>query len=81
MVYRGHVRNGKIELDESPPLPLPEGAEVDVTFREGSAAPEDEETVPTLYEQLEDIIGTVPGLPEDFSVNHDHYLYGVPKRE
>lgn len=81
MVYRGHVRNGRIELDENSPLPLPEGAEVDVTFREGSAPPAVGDAVPTLYEQLEDIIGTVPGLPEDLSVNHDHYLYGVPKRE
>ena len=22
----------------------------------------------------------VPGLPTDFSVNHDHYLHGAPKR-
>jgi len=81
MVYRGHVRNGKIELDESAPLPLPDGAEVDITLRKGSSAHKGDETVPTLYEQFEDIIGTVPDLPEDLSVNHDHYLYGVAKRE
>ena len=23
----------------------------------------------------------VDGLPSDFSVNHDHYLHGAPKRE
>ena len=23
----------------------------------------------------------VDGLPADFSVNHDHYLHGAPKRE
>ncbi|MCY3023827.1 MAG: hypothetical protein NTW87_33025 [Planctomycetota bacterium] len=22
-----------------------------------------------------------PSLPEDLSVNHDHYLYGTPKKE
>jgi len=79
MVYRGHVRNGKIEVDND--APLPEGAEVDITLKEEATGPADDGTVPTLYEQLEDLIGTVPGLPEDFSVNHDHYLYGVAKRE
>jgi hypothetical protein len=29
---------------------------------------------------LLDLAGTVDGLPEDFSINHDHYLYGTPKR-
>jgi len=77
MVYRGHVRNGKIEIDED--ARLPEGAEVDVTLRH--VGDRRSEPVPTVYEQLEDIIGTVPDLPEDLSVNHDHYLYGVPKRE
>jgi len=78
VVYRGRVRNGKIELDET--TRLPEGAEVDVTVRQDQDAGDDGE-VPTLYEQLADVIGTVPDLPEDLSVNHDHYLYGVPKRE
>jgi hypothetical protein len=76
MVYRGHVRNGKIELDE--PTELPEGSEVEVILRQETG--EDDGGDATLYEQLEDLIGSVPGLPEDLSVNHDHYLYGAPKR-
>jgi hypothetical protein len=79
MVYRGHVRNGKIEVHNG--VRLPEGAEVDITLKSCSTGPaEGSLPVPTLYQQLEDLIGTVPGLPEDLSVNHDHYLYGVSKR-
>jgi len=77
MVYRGHVRNGKIELDE--PTSLPEGSEVEVIVGPGEA--EANEAGPTLYETLKPFIGAVDGMPEDFSVNHDHYLYGTPKRE
>lgn len=32
----------------------------------------------TLFDKLEQI-GTIEG-PEDWSVNHDHYLYGTPKK-
>lgn len=79
MVYRGQVRNGKVEFDNG--FALPEGAEVDITLRGAVPEPQGDDSVPTLYEQLADIIGTVPDLPEDLSVNHDHYLYGTPKRE
>lgn len=77
MVYRGHVRNGKIELDQA--VSLPEGAEVQVAFPT-VAAPDDEEQGPTLYERMKDFIGVVDDLPPDASVNIDHYLYGHPKR-
>lgn len=30
---------------------------------------------------LKEIEGTADDLPADLSVNHDHYLYGAPKRE
>ncbi len=35
---------------------------------------------PTLAERLKDFIGAVDDLPEDASVNVDHYLYGHPKK-
>ena len=35
----------------------------------------------TLLDMFRPFIGKVKGLPRDFAVNHDHYLYGVPKRE
>jgi hypothetical protein len=30
---------------------------------------------------LLEIAGTADDLPSDMSLNHDHYLYGTPKRE
>ena len=79
MTYRGHVCNGRIELEND--VRLPEGAAVDVTLSERQAASKEDTDIPTLYEELRDVIGSVPGLPEDLSINHDHYLYGIPKRE
>ena len=72
MVYRGHVENGVIVLDE--PAELPEGAAVRVELAE-------EATGPTLAEKLALFIGCLDGLPADSAENHDHYLYGVPKRK
>jgi hypothetical protein len=82
MVLRGHIKNGAIVLDE--PQPLPEGAEVEVSFMP-QAAPAIEEhgdqEIPTLYERLKPFIGELDGLPPDASINHDHYLYGTPKKQ
>lgn len=83
MVYRGHVRNGVVELDE--PGSLPEGAEVSVEMvpvrKESAEGRESSESRggPSLYERLRHVIGKVDDLPPDFSRNHDHYLYGTPK--
>jgi hypothetical protein len=35
---------------------------------------------PTLYERLKSVAGKAEGLPSDASINHDHYLYGLPKK-
>lgn len=75
MVYRGRIRNGKIELDED--VTLPDGAAVEVVVRADEV---DQDDGPTLYERLKDFIGSVDDLPPDASVNIDHYLYGHPKR-
>ncbi len=77
MTYRGHVENGSVVFD--PPVALPEGVEVEVSIvAHDGAMPEEE--VPTLYEQLKDIIGIADGLPSDLARNHDHYLHGQPKK-
>jgi len=34
----------------------------------------------SVWEVLRNFAGTAEGLPPDLSENHDHYLYGVPKR-
>ncbi|MBI1903293.1 MAG: hypothetical protein HYS13_19505 [Planctomycetia bacterium] len=79
MIFRGHVKNGVVHLDNG--ATLPEGAEVRVELAPArSKAPPAEET-PSLYESLEPLIGKAEGLPADMSVNLDHYLYGTPKRE
>jgi hypothetical protein len=75
MSLEGHVENGRIVLDE--PAQLPEGAKVRVdVVRNPAASPEK----PTLYERLQPFVGILDGLPEDAALNHDHYLYGTPKK-
>lgn len=91
MVYRGHVKRGVIVLENG--ARLPEGARVSVRPLKGRSeavkrvSPHDsrpaqtvKKSIPSLYERLKPIIGKARGLPADFAENHDHYLYGVPKR-
>jgi len=72
MTYRGHVKSGQIVLDE--PVALPEGAEVNVEL----VAKGQSQT--NIWDKLRELSGIVDGLPEDLAENHDHYLYGTPKR-
>ena len=66
----GHIRDGKLLLDQ--PLALPEGAVVRVHVEEQSES---------LLDCLRDVIGQAKGLPADYALNHEHYLYGGPKQE
>ena len=39
-----------------------------------------------IFEEIDAIVGSVPpeawdDIPTDGSINHDHYLYGAPKKE
>lgn len=72
MTYRGQVKEGIIVLD--PPAELPEGAVVEVR------ASGSDSVQPTWAEVFRDVIGQAKDLPADSSVNHDHYLYGAPKK-
>jgi hypothetical protein len=74
MTLRGHIRNGKVVFEQA--LALPDGTAVEVDLRELGKT----DAGPTLYERYRDIIGIAEGLPEDFSINHDHYIHGTPKR-
>ena len=56
------------------PVELPEGSEVEVLPVAVECS------IPTLAEQFKDVIGIAEGLPPDSSINHDHYLYGAPKK-
>jgi hypothetical protein len=79
MTYRGHVNNGVVVLDDA--VALPEGLSVRVEPADSVADDDDEQDIPTLFERLEPLVGKLEGLPPDASVNLDHYLYGLPKRE
>jgi hypothetical protein len=78
MVYRGHVENGAVQLDDVPVLP--EGAQVEVRLLTGDFPEEPDQQIPSLYERLKDIVGKAEGLPTDLAKNHDHYLHGQAKR-
>ena len=79
MVYRGHVKNGVVVLD--PPSALPEGVEVRVEIVAAeSEGPLLDEQGQTLGQKLMKYAGRAVGLPEDAAFQHDHYLYGTPKR-
>lgn len=73
--YTGQVHNGLIVLDEGTP-PLPEGMKVRI-----EPEPDEAETTPLLdlMDRL-DRMGSDPSWPEDAAAQHDHYLYGSPKR-
>lgn len=75
MSLDGHVENGRIVLDQ--PAELPEGAKVRVEVLPTTPAA----TAGTsLLERLGDVVGALDDLPTDLAENHDHYLYGTPKK-
>jgi hypothetical protein len=79
MVYRGRVKNGVVVVE--PPDVLPEGAEVQVELvpMQGET-PLLDENGQTLGHKLMKYAGRAVGLPDDAAGNHDHYLYGTPKK-
>jgi predicted DNA-binding antitoxin AbrB/MazE fold protein len=67
------------------PVILPEGTRVHLRVEEENGAERPvtemaEGEMPTLLERFKDVVGTIDELPEDSSINLDHYLYGRPKR-
>ena len=71
MEYTGQIRGNVIVLDAAPDLP--EGTRVKVV-------PIPDKAASPLGEMLLSFAGCVRGLPDDMAENHDHYLYGTPKR-
>jgi hypothetical protein len=72
----GRVEGGVVVLD--PPASLPDGTRVAVRPLRGPVT-KPKRRLKTLYDLLKPVIGKARDLPPDASVNHDHYLYGVPK--
>lgn len=85
MTIRGKVKNGKVLLDR--PRAFPDGTEVEVRRVKKSKAPAKKapnqpKTKPrSLADRLRNVIGKAKNLPPDASINHDYYLYGLPKQE
>lgn len=83
MIYHGRVQDGKIVLTGG--AHLPEGTEVRVdvadevplTSRSNGDASQSHKTI---WDHLLALAGTADGLPPDYAAQHDHYLYGTPKR-
>jgi hypothetical protein len=72
----GKVVNGVVILDQ--PGRLEDGTKVRIQpFAEH---PTTEGDSSSLREMLLSFAGAVEGLPSDMALNHDHYLYGVPKK-
>ena len=74
MVYRGHVENGVIQLEDAPTLP--EGVEVEVRLLADDASREKAPRIPSVCEALKDFVGKAEGLPPDLAENHGYYLHG-----
>ena len=83
MTVRGTVKKGKVLLND--PTALAEGTEVEV--RPVKKRKPRTETLKSkgnrrsLAERLAKVIGKAAGLPPDAAINHDHYLYGLPKQK
>jgi hypothetical protein len=80
MVYRGTIKNGQVVLEES--TKLPEGAHVRVEIENhvSESAPNPEQQLAEFWDSLREMAGTAKTLPPDIAENHDHYLYGRPKK-
>ncbi|HZK80903.1 MAG TPA: hypothetical protein VFC46_07545 [Humisphaera sp.] len=79
MTYLGKIQNGVVGFEGEMP---PEGTAVQVqplpsTNPSGTSPVTESKTV---WEELLELQGQVPTLPQDAARNHDHYLYGTPKR-
>jgi hypothetical protein len=78
MTFSGQVVDGQIVLPA--PLSLPNGTtvKVEVVPAEPPAPPAGDRPK-SFLEHFKDVIGKVD-LPPDAAEQHDHYLYGTPKR-
>ena len=71
MVYRGHIQDGLVVIDDS--VSLPEGTSVLVEPVAGEAAK-------SLAERFKDVIASISDLPADMAENHDRYIHGTAMR-
>ena len=77
MIYQGTVKNGVVVFKTEPPS---EGTDVSVTPVVPVDQPAPAADEGDIWTEMENFVGRAPDLPEDAAQNHDHYLYGAPKR-
>ena len=75
MSFEGTVVNGGVVLDA--PVPLPDGTRVKLVVEAPTAPPG---AASELGAVLLRHAGKAEGLPADAAAQHDHYLYGTPRR-
>ena len=94
MTFRGHIKDGKVVVDDR--IDLPNGTEVDIRPAEGmtsrkskakgatsrakSARKSGREKGETLLDRYAAIVGIGRDLPRDLAAQHDHYARGTRKR-
>lgn len=81
MTYRAKMQDGKVVF-EGGIKPL-DGVELRVEeVQAGAKESSAEGRTASMAEVLASFVGSMddPSLPEDGSLNHDHYIYGAPKR-
>ena len=72
MTFHGHVQNGVVVFDGPEKPPEGTSAEVAIVLPPPPAG--------SLAEMLLEFSGIIEGLPPAMAAQHDHYLYGQPKR-
>jgi hypothetical protein len=72
MSFEGTIVNGQVVFAD--PVPLPDGTCVEVVVKAPAEAASE------LGAMLLRHAGKADGLPPDTAAQHDHYLYGTPKR-
>ena len=80
MTLEGRIENGVVVFNE--PVSLPDGTAVRVEVVATTPAQEREaaERSGHFLNHYKNVIGTVDDLPPDAALNHDHYLYDLPKK-
>ena len=77
-VIKAIYEDGVFKPEE--PVSLEEKTHVEVLIPAPLPPADDDD--PTGWKAIDSLIGISddPGMPTDIAVNHDHYLYGAPKK-
>ena len=74
-----------LSTNHDQPVPFADGTEVTIRLcsngRKSPAQQRKGSKPEALSQMLLRHAGTIKGMPRDWARNHDHYLYGVPKKK